>query len=243
MGVPPQEHGYESIPLDGLVTNMSRASWSAQPRTPETWTAIIPVRSFVEGKSRLLLDPREGAPLDRYDLIRAFTTDVVHACVTSSRITRTVVVSPDQRVIEHARACGADVAFETAPSGINEAVSFARSDVQGPIAVILGDTPCLTGSILDVVLGAAAGHDVTFVPDAAGVGTTIWCDSGPSPAHSHFGRHSRAEHRLHGAYELGCGERSAEWARARRDVDTDVDLWDAHRLGLGEATQQLLTSR
>lgn len=225
------------------MTNTTRASRAEHPRTPETWTAIIPVRSFTEGKSRLLLDPRDGAPLDRYEMIRAFTTDVVRACSASSHITRTVVVSPDEQVIEHARACGADVAVETQPSGINEAVTFARSDVHGPIAVILGDTPCLTGSILDVVLDAAAGHDVSFVPDAAGVGTTIWCHSGPSPAHSHFGHHSRADHRLHGAYELGDGEHSYEWARARRDVDTDVDLWDAHRLGLGETTQQLLTSR
>jgi 2-phospho-L-lactate guanylyltransferase len=50
-----------------------------------------------------------------------------------------------------------------------------------------------------------------------------------------FGRRSRAQHVHDGAAEL-----SLDVPRARRDVDTAVDLWDACRLGVGPETARLL---
>ena len=46
--------------------------------------------------------------------------------------------------------------------------------------------------------------------------------------------------------ELGTatsGDDAYLWTRARRDVDTDVDLWDAHRIGLGPATTHVYEQR
>ncbi len=106
---------------------------------------------------------------------------------------------------------------------------------------ILADTPCLTGAALDAVLAQARNYDVSFVADAAGTGSTMWCAQVPG-ARSFFGSHSRAHHRASGAIELGVTATSGDaflWTRARRDVDTEVDLWEAHRIGLGPATTRV----
>ena len=86
-----------------------------------------------------------------------------------------------------------------------------------------------------MVLACADAYSMSFVSDAAGIGSTMWC-SQTVDGHSFFGERSRAQHRSAGYMELGALERSALWARARRDVDTDADLWDALRIGVGPAT-------
>ena len=201
-----------------------------------TWTAIIPIRSFTEGKTRLTV-PRADNP----SLIQAFADDVIHACSTCPEISRTVVVSPDPQVLALAQDRGCGILEEPGATGINEAITLARTNIQGPVIAVLGDTPCITGEILTMVLDEAHDKSTSFVADAAGVGSTMWCVQPPSSATSHFGHHSRAEHRAHGAVELGTSKASPDWARARRDVDTDIDLWDAIRLGLGPASSELLS--
>lgn len=202
---------------------------------PLSWTAVIPIRSFNGGKTRLVVPS-----IDTGSLIRAFTHDVIDACRACPRITRIVVVSPDPSVIDAAKALGIESVVEQAPSGINDAIATVRSQVSGPIIAILGDTPCMTGEALDTVLREADQHEVSFVADASGVGSTLWCTRGTTSATSHFGHHSRARHRADGAVELGVGTNAMSWTRVRRDVDTDVDLWDARRIGLGASTERLV---
>ena len=206
------------------------------PKADERWTAIVPVRSLTEGKSRLLTgsSPAPG-------LIEAFARDVLRACGDSAHIGRTIVVSPDASIETLARDANSDFVPEASASGINEAIASVRATCEPnqPVIGILADTPCLTGATLDAVLAQAHNYDVSFVADAAGTGSTMWCAQVPG-ARSFFGSHSRAHHRASGAVELGVtapgGDEAFLWTRARRDVDTDVDLWDAHRIGLGPAT-------
>jgi 2-phospho-L-lactate guanylyltransferase (CobY/MobA/RfbA family) len=40
--------------------------------------------------------------------------------------------------------------------------------------------------------------------------------------------------------ELGSDQSGEHWLRARRDVDTAIDLWDAQRIGVGPATELTL---
>ena len=201
------------------------------------WTAIVPIRSLTEGKTRLAGYP--GASV----LTEAFAKDVIAACMACPEIDNVALVSPDPRVVELASASGCNGIAESDsdPDGINDAIAHARRELPDvrSIVAILGDLPCIDGSSLSAILTAAGEHETSFVSDTAGTGTTIWCTSDPS-ARSHFGHHSRAEHRAAGAIELGLEQTSLEWARARRDVDTDIDLWDAARLGLGPATRALV---
>lgn len=200
------------------------------------WTAIIPIRSIADGKTRL-----QAPGVHTPSAIEAFAHDVIDACLICPQIARTLVVSPDPNVLTIAAAHGCETVREEGADGINEAIAMARDRATGPVIAVLGDTPCLTPAVLTMVVTSAQGCDVSFVADASGVGSTMWCAQEDSPARSHFGHHSRAAHRAHGATELGAGNPSPEWARARRDVDTDIDLWDASRLGLGPASSRLLT--
>lgn len=204
-------------------------------RPVTSWTAIVPIRSLREGKTRL-----QGYP-DAAVLTEAFARDVIAACAHCPAIESTMVVSPEPAVIELARDLGCRGVLQTGQEGINPAIEQARSELPEDAAAvaILGDTPCLDGDTLTTVLAQAEAHAVSFVPDTAGTGTTIWATRERAAA-PHFGTHSRARHRQAGAVELGTGNATTAWARARRDVDTAVDLWDARRLGVGPATNALL---
>lgn len=199
------------------------------------WSAIVPIRSLQEGKSRL------AGFADPAAVTEAFARDVLAACASCPHIESTIVVSADRAVLELAGDVGARPHHQKPPAGINEAIAQVRADLPATTAVvaILGDTPCLTGEVLTAVLTAAQTHEVSFVSDTAGTGTTIWC-SRTSDAVPHFGAHSRAHHRAAGAEELDGLDGGVVWNRARRDVDTEIDLWDAGRLGVGPATSRLL---
>jgi 2-phospho-L-lactate/phosphoenolpyruvate guanylyltransferase len=222
-------------PPQGVGPSGCTGGFNTQVASQGTWTAIIPIRSFTEGKTRLRIPQAKTS-----SLIQAFADDVIHACSTCPEISRTVVVTPDPKVLALAQDRGCEILHEEGATGINEAIDVARTNIEGPVIAILGDIPSLTGEILTMVLQEARAYRTSFVADAAGVGSTMWCVQPPSSATSHFGHHSRAEHRSHGAVELGSGNASPAWARARRDVDTDIDLWDAIRLGLGPASSELL---
>lgn len=202
----------------------------------ETWTAIVPIRSLHTGKSRLT-----GRP-DLFALTESFARDVLAACANCPEIDEVIVVTSDPQVVELAEQCGGRGLLQAPPEGINEAVAQGRAASRegSPVVAILGDTPCLTGAVLTTVLAAATEHDVSFVADTAGTGSTIWCSRIPG-ATSHFGHHSRAHHRAMGAVELGSDQRGEHWLRARRDVDTAIDLWDAQRIGVGPATHRTLS--
>jgi len=200
-----------------------------------TWTAIVPIRSLDAGKSRLT------GRLDAPTVTEAFARDVLAACSQCPEIGDVLVVTSDPDAVALAEDCGARGVIQVGTEGINAAIALARGQVGPgePVVAILGDTPCLTGGTLSTVLAAANDHDVSFVADTAGTGSTMWCAKDPS-ATPYFGEHSRAHHRAAGAVELGGDQRSEHWLRARRDVDTEIDLWDAQRIGVGPATARAL---
>lgn len=209
----------------------------AESMTAPSWTAIVPLRSLTEGKSRLTERSQNAGVL-----IEALAIDVLRACRACPGIDQVVVVSPDPAVHELARAEGCSTFEEPIAAGINQAIAAARDAYapSSPVIAILGDAPCLTPEVLTAVLTQASQNAVSFVPDTAGTGSTMWCTQRAESV-SHFGSHSRAHHRSSGAVELGpqsplSNDSLLTWARARRDVDTKVDLWDALRIGAGAAT-------
>ena len=74
--------------------------------------------------------------------------------------------------------------------------------------------------------------------DAAGIGSTLLTARPGVELGPRFGERSRAAHRSSGAVELAASPGAL--AGLRRDVDTEVDLWDAVRLGVGPATTDAL---
>jgi 2-phospho-L-lactate guanylyltransferase len=196
---------------------------------------IVPVKQTARGKSRLATARAD----DRRELALAFALDTVAAAVASAAVRRVVVVTNDPGADAFVRL-GADVISDQPDAGLNPAIvhgahHVAALDPSSGLIGLAGDLPALTTEVFDLALSAAPSRR-WFVADAAGTGTTMLAASGERLAPS-FGPHSRARHRAGGAVELEL----PGLTRMRRDVDTEVDLWDAVRLGVGVHTRDVLT--
>jgi 2-phospho-L-lactate guanylyltransferase len=219
--------------------------------SPMAWSVVLPVKAIQQGKSRLL---PPGDP-SRRELAVAFLTDVLTALRFSDRVEQVFVVTDDPLVQELARQGGARPISEGDRRGLNAAVATGlRSAASGrPVVVMVGDLPCLRGPGIDLVLERALQVPRSFVCDAAGTGTTMLMAIRPELCMPQFGHRSRARHAAGGSTELLAPTAPTNstgsvdsvdsmdsvhdaFRRARRDVDTSVDLWDAIRIGVGTAT-------
>lgn len=207
------------------------------------WTAIVPVKALGEAKSRLL----PGDDPSRPELALAFAQDCATALRDAESVHRVLLVSDDDRVRRLAEGLGIDWIPEAPHAGLNAAASHGLAQVSaGPVTVVAGDLPCITGSAIERVLALADSTARAFVSDAAGTGTTMLLAHSARQCHPAFGERSRARHAADGCLDLGLDADAPTrslLARARRDVDTAVDLADALRIGVGPATQRVLDWR
>lgn len=198
------------------------------------WAAVVPVKPAEEAKSRLLPadDPH------RAEFAMAFLEDVL-AALSDAPLRARIVVTSDERAGRIASAHGAQVVPDPEDVGdpLNAAILAGARAAGGDVLALTADLPCLRAStVLAVLEAAGATPGSSFVGDAAGTGTTMLAmRDGATPA---FGPRSRARHASLGYAPLRIpGE---DGVRARRDVDTAVDLWDARRIGVGSATGRVL---
>lgn len=212
------------------------------------WSVVVPVKALQQGKSRLM------APGDpwREDLAVAFLRDALAALQAASRVSEAIVVSDDPIVCGIAADAGVRAISEPEVPGINPAAAegIRQTGAGLHVAVMVGDLPCLDAAAVDVVLMEAMDFPRSFVCDAIGTGTTMLMALERDQCMPQFGRRSRARHAAGGHVELGQGIQESGWRRdseafrrARRDVDTTVDLWDAIRIGVGPATRATLLQR
>jgi 2-phospho-L-lactate guanylyltransferase len=194
------------------------------------------MKPFNSAKSRLPFGPI---------FAQSFLLDVISAAHATPVIGQIRIVTADAYVAEVAASQNCSVTIESAPQGINQAVAQAALDeLPGhAIAVILGDMPCLSADALSSALEQAALADRAFVADEAGTGSTMWFSRSGNPITTHFGERSRAAHRASGALEIDAKPGSLWSAQLHRDVDTEVDLWDAIRIGVGSHTADIVRTR
>lgn len=199
-----------------------------------TWTAIVPFRGHQEAKSRFSDFPFSGATL-----AWAMLEDLLDALRQASVIHGIRVVTSIGTDEFSERIPGIACIQEPPGIGLNPAIAMAATEpcVGGTTGtmVFLGDLPCVRSADIDAI-GVMGITQPSFIPDAAGTGTTVWCAPHGFPVQTHFGQHSRAAHNAAGCTELGTRTAAAPWPRLRRDVDTHVDLWDAYRIGVGRVT-------
>jgi len=205
-----------------------------------TWTAIVPAKRRDDAKSRLGATRSTHA---RSDLALAFITDALAAIAACPQIARVIVVTDDDGVADVARRIGAQVVAEPDPGGLNRAITAGAHAATGPVIAIAGDLPALTAAALVRVLDLGDAHPRSFLCDAAGTGTAMLLAHDPAALQPEFGPASRARHATNGFAELGLDPADAALlAGARRDVDTEVDLWDAVRIGVGPSTREALAT-
>jgi 2-phospho-L-lactate/phosphoenolpyruvate guanylyltransferase len=201
------------------------------PPSPERFAAIVPIRSWTAGKSRLGLDD-----VERASLARAFALDVIDVLTESPAIALVVVVTSDDDV----RADLGDV--EVIPDdgrGLNAAVAQGCAHVlesgRSHVVVVPSDLPCLTVPALAEVLKMSEGHPQAFCPDAEGDGTSLVVSREASSLVTSYGPGSAAAHRAAGLVPLLDAPPAV-----RRDVDTVAHLREAESLGVGRRTAAVI---
>ncbi len=201
----------------------------------QQYAALIPVKPPAVGKSRLAGAGAES----RRALAEAFALDTVSACVAASAVARVLVVTDDVEVAAAVAALGAAALPDGVGGDLNGTLRQAAAEAARrwpallPVA-LCADLPALRAADLDETLARVVTPHPWFVPDAAGVGTTMYAAS-CEEFDPRFGPGSRDEHRFAGAHELVDVA-----ASLRRDVDDLDDLRAAVDLGVGPHTAAVL---
>lgn len=192
---------------------------------------MIPLR-LSDAKSRL---STQTAPRRR-DLVIAMALDVAAAAIACPLVDEVVVVAdgPGMEAVAASELPGPRLLGD-AGEGLNAAISAGAADAVGPVAALLADVPCATPAALALALAACTQGPV-IVSDAEGIGTTLLGAPRAAVLRPRFGARSRAAHIADGARDLADPVPGA-LAGLRRDVDSEVDLWDAERIGVGAFTR------
>ncbi|MFI0356722.1 2-phospho-L-lactate guanylyltransferase [Actinomadura sp. 9N407] len=200
---------------------------------PLQWSLVVPVKVLARAKSRL----SGAAGPHRQALALAVAADTVVAALRCEPVRHVIVVTDDPVAAAELGALGALIVPDEPDAGLNPALVYGarRSRMTAPdtgVGAISADLPALRPGELERVLDEASRAPEAFVPDAAGIGTTLYTARPGVPFSPAFGRDSRTAHRARGARELLPGDIDS----VRRDVDTLEDLRAALALGTGPRT-------
>ncbi|HEU5035761.1 MAG TPA: 2-phospho-L-lactate guanylyltransferase [Nocardioides sp.] len=199
--------------------------------TESRYAVLVPVKPPAIGKSRL------HGVADRRALAEAFALDTVAACVAASAVAEVLVVTDDALFSARLMGLGTNAIPDGVAGDLNGTLRQAAAEAHRrwpdlrPVA-LCADLPALRSADLDDALGKA-GPRPAFVPDAAGVGTTLYV-AAYDEFDPRFGPGSREAHLDAGAREIADAAPSV-----RRDVDDADDLRDAIALGVGRETAAL----
>ena len=197
---------------------------------------VVPVKPPKIAKSRL-----GGLGEDvRQDLAAAFAADTVAAALAATSVDLVLAVTDDHLLAAELRDLGAEVMPDVAVDDLNGSLVQAVAELVRRArdlrpAAICADLPALRPAELDRALTATLRHDLAFVADADGLGTTLLSAATRADFRPGFGPGSRAVHLDQGAVEVTLDGIDS----VRRDVDTPRDLAAALRLGIGPRTSYL----
>ncbi|KJY42225.1 2-phospho-L-lactate guanylyltransferase [Streptomyces sp. NRRL B-1568] len=203
------------------------------------WTLVVPLKPLAAAKSRLA---RGAAQLPRPALALAFALDTVGAALACPCVRDVVVVTDDRPAGARLAALGARVLAEPpGRGGLNAALAHGAQSIRGQwpnsaVATLNADLPALRPAELGRVLDSAGEFPRAFLPDAAGIGTTLLAAAPGMELAPAFEGRSRARHLASGAREIVL----AGVDSVRRDVDTEEDLRAALALGVGPRTTAAL---
>ncbi|TDC52210.1 2-phospho-L-lactate guanylyltransferase [Actinomadura sp. KC345] len=200
------------------------------------WSLVVPVKMLARAKTRM----SGAAGPHRESLALAVATDTVAAALRCDRVRTVIVVTDDPLPAADLAALGAVVVPDVPDAGLNPALVHGAGHGRGlapgtGVGALSADLPALRPLELARVLDAAGQAPEAFVPDAAGVGTTLYTAGPGVPFSPAFGVDSRAAHRARGARELLIPGTDS----VRRDVDIPGDLRAALALGTGPRTREV----
>jgi len=185
--------------------------------------AIIPVKSFREGKGRLSAvlggAERNALNVELLDHMLSVTAAFPGAA-------QTIVVSPDRDVLDRAEAAGAQVLLDVAGdlnAALDQAACHAADHGADGILIVPVDLPRATPG--DLLALASCPNGVAIVPDRRGVGTNALYVAPPTAIGFRFGENSFLAH-LAGAREAGLNTEIVTLPNLAFDIDTPDDYRD-----------------
>lgn len=206
----------------------------------------MPVKRLATAKTRLA--PVAG--VHRRELALAMALDTIAAALACPLVSTVVVVTDDTRARAEAAGLGALVMGDLPDAGLNPALAYGAEQArarepEAGIAALAADLPALRPADLAAALEAAQAHAVrsrprTVVSDADGSGTVLLTAAPGVALAPAFGRGSLAAHVASGAVELAPD--ALPVTSLRRDVDTELDLREAARLGVGRRSASVLAA-
>jgi 2-phospho-L-lactate guanylyltransferase len=203
---------------------------------PLPWSLVVPVKVLAKAKTRM----SAAAGPHREALALAVAADTVAAALRCDRVRNVIVVTDDPLPAAELAALGARIVPDVPDAGLNPALVYGAGrgrelSADAGVGALSADLPALRPDELARVLDAAGAAPEAFVPDAAGVGTTLYTARPGVPFSPAFGGGSRAAHRARGAREVLLPGTDS----VRRDVDTPDDLRAALALGTGPRTAEV----
>lgn len=201
------------------------------------FVVLVPVKPTGRAKSRLAA----LGDTTRRALVEAFVADTVAVASRSSGVVAVMVVTDDHLLAATLRGAGVHVLPDGVAEDLNGSLVQAAAEAhrrwpEAGVAALCADLPALDPADLSSALEASLGHRSAFVPDAAGVGTTMYAARLLEDFAPRFGVGSREEHLDGGAHELA----GLAVPTLRRDVDTPEDLREAVALGVGDRTAEVV---
>lgn len=216
----------------------------------QRWSAIVPVKSPGNGKSRVIATA--NGRFTAGPIALAFALDTIEAIAACALVENVFVISDDESIRADLANVSASLILEshevrarTGHDRLNAAIGQAdlvirRDWPNRPTFAITSDLPALRSSELTQVLREAAGSADAYalgayLADASGTGTSM-VTAGPAVALSPmFGEDSAASHRRRGLRPLATSAPTV-----RSDIDTYEDLIAALQRGVGPRTARIV---
>ena len=236
-------------PANSQIANQMQAptlSMSSSIHSSIQLWAVIPVKPFGEGKSRLStrLDPA-----GRAEVSRKLLTGVIQVVQASEVCTGILVISRDRAVLNFAEQLGAQTLLESLPNPeqdpLNGALTQARDEVmrQGADALIVlpADLPYITPADLLALYQAAVEEEGVVIAPSHDGGTNALVLRPPGCIHFDFGRQSCTNHQRR-AVENGLPYTMFESTTLAFDLDqpTDLERWVAETHATNSSPQACL---
>ncbi len=188
--------------------------------------AIIPVKSFREGKGRLSA-VLGGAERNALNVELLDHTLSVTAAFPGAA--RTIVVSPDRDVLDRAEAAGAQVLLDVA-GDLNAALDLAACHAadHGADGILIVPVDLPRSRPGDLLALASCRHGFAIAPDRRGIGTNALYVAPPDALPFRFGDNSFLAH-LAEAREAGLNTEILSLPNLAFDIDTPDDYREWRR--------------
>ena len=154
------------------------------------YQALVPVKTLTEAKSRLAAYLSAS---ERETLVLDMLYHVLGVLRKSELLEQITVVSPDERVLEHALVWGAQAMLEEEQGhnpALHAAALRARAAGTKALLTISADLPLLTAQDIRGMIARSARHPIVLAPSREGTGTNALLARPPLAVPYLFGPHS-----------------------------------------------------